>query len=156
MRASVSVRILRTLLALSVSLWMAGTGCMLGCGNTVVAAEQNPKTVIAGPSCHHSSHDCCAKKSSSPTVNPDVKTSQETLLLLSAVPDGMMLDCPLAVNATAVAASKVSHQTPEQARTSPAELSSVESITQNLDWAPPAPQFLNRGPTYLRCCVFLI
>ena len=154
MRAPISVRIFRTLLAVSVSLWMAGTGCMLGCSNTVIAAPQSQKsqTVVAGASCDRPSHDCCAKRNSSAAVNADAKTS-----LWSAAPKEMMGECPLAVNANAITASKATHHTPEYAQTSPAELSGVESINRQSNWAPPPVQFLNRGrPTYLRCCVFLI
>lgn len=157
MRASVSVSILRTLLALCVSLWIAGAGCMWGCSSTVVAAEQsqNDQTVIAGSSCHRQTHDCCAKRNSSAKVDAE-KTSEPSRSLFSAVPERMMGECPLAVNATAVTASKATHHTPEQARTSRIEPAGHESIIQNLPWSPPPVQFLNRGPTYLRCCVFLI
>ena len=154
MTAAIPVRIFRTFLALTVSLWMAGAGCMLGCGNTVIAAAQsvNNQTIIAGPSCHHATHDCCAKKNSSSTD----KMSQLTSSLLSAVPERTMGECPLAVNATAVIASKAKHHTPEQARTFRTEPSAVDSINQYIDWLPPPVRFLNRAPTYLRCCVFLI
>jgi hypothetical protein len=157
MRAPVSVSIFRALLALCVSLWIAGAGCMWGCSNTVIAAEQrqNDQTVIAGPSCHRPSHDCCAKKNSSTIVNGE-KTSEPLHSLLSAVPETTMGECPLAVNATAVTASKATYHTPEQARTSWIEPTGLESINQHLHWSPPPVEFLNRGPTYLRCCVFLI
>jgi len=154
MTAPIPVRIFRTFLALTVSLWMAGAGCMLGCGNTVVAAVHslNNQTIIAGPSCHHATHDCCAKKNNSSAD----KKSQQMSSLLSAVPEPMMGECPLAVNATAVTASKATHPIPEQARTFRTEPAGLESINQHLDWSPPPVRFLNRAPTYLRCCVFLI
>jgi len=157
MTAPVSVRIFRTLLALSVSLWIAGAGCMLGCGNGTIAAAQRERnqTVIAGPSCHRPSHDCCSRAKSSSTVTIE-KTSERTSSLLSAVPERTMGECPLAVNATAVIASKAKHHTPEQARTFRTEPSAVDSINQYVDWSPPPIRFLNRAPTYLRCCVFLI
>jgi hypothetical protein len=75
---------------------------------------------------------------------------------LSAVPEPMMGECPLAVNATAVAASKATHPIPEQARNFRTEPTDLESINQHVDWSPPPVRFLNRAPTYLRCCVFLI
>ena len=154
MTAPIPVRIFRTLLALTVSLWMAGAGCMLGCGNSVISAaqSQNNHTIIAGPSCHHATHDCCAKKNRSSTH----KTSQQMSSLLSDVPEPMMGECPLAVNATAVTASKATHPIPEQASTLRAEPTGLESINQHVDWSPPPVRFLNRAPTYLRCCVFLI
>ena len=153
MTAPIRVRIFRTFLALTVSLWMAGAGCMLGCGNTGIAAVHslNSQTIIAGPSCHHATHDCCAKKNSSSTE----KKSQQ-ISLLSAVPEPVMGECPLAVNATAVTASKATHPIPEQARTLRTEPDGLESITQHVDWSPRPVRFLNRAPTYLLCCVFLI
>ena len=154
MTAPIPVRIFRTFLALTVSLWMAGAGCMLGCGNTVIAAAHslNNQTIIAGATCHHATHDCCAKKNSSSTD----KKSQQTISLLSAVPEPVMGECPLAVNATAVTASRATHPIPEQARTFRTEPTGLESINQHVDWSPPPVRFLNRAPTYLRCCVFLI
>ena len=154
MTAPNPVRIFRTFLALTVPLWMAWAGCMLGCGNRAIAAvhSQNSQTIIAGPSCHHATHDCCAKKNSSSTV----KKSQQTISLLSAGPEPMMGECPLAVNATAVTASKATHPIPEQARATRAEPTGLESINQRVFWSPPPVRFLNRAPTYLRCCVFLI
>ena len=157
MRAPVSVRIFRTLLALIVSLWIAGAGCILGCGNATIAAAQREanETVIAGHSCHRPSHDCCARAKTSLTVSSK-KTWEQTFSLLSAVPERTMGECQLAVNATAVTASKAKHHAPEQARTSRTEPSALDSINQYVDWSPPPVQFLNRAPTYLRCCVFLI
>src|SRR5262245_24961502 len=75
MTAPISIKILRTPLALVVSFWIAGAGCMLGCGNKAHAAVQNAntQTVIAGPSCHSASPDCCAKKNRQATVNADLK-----------------------------------------------------------------------------------
>lgn len=154
MTAPFPVKIFRTLLALTVSLWMAGAGCMLGCGNTAIGAVHslNNQTIIAGPSCHHATHDCCAKKNSSSTV----KTSPQISSPLSAVPEPRMGECPLAVNATAVTASKTTHPIPEQARTLRTEPTGLESFNPYIDWSPPPVRFLNRPPTYLRCCVFLI
>jgi hypothetical protein len=67
-----------------------------------------------------------------------------------------MGECPLSVNATATTASKAKQHTPEQARTSRIEGSASETLKQDSEWSPPPVQFLNRAPTYLRCCVFLI
>ena len=66
-----------------------------------------------------------------------------------------MSDCPLMIGATAVV-SKNSSNSPEFVGTITAELPLAISggeLTQKQIVDPFLP---NRGPTYLRCCVFLI
>lgn len=156
MRFPVSAKILRTFLAVSVSLWMGGIACVWGCDNKVHAAAEdvNAQTVISGPSCHRPSHDCCAKKKERATVTTNV--SQELPSMLSVVLDGAMRECPLAVNASAVTVSKAADNSQDDARTPSTDVPGVQKLTQSSDWTSPPVQFLNRGPTYLRCCVFLI
>jgi hypothetical protein len=133
---------MRWLLAISISVWMAG-GCLFGCSNTAMAntamAPHNsaPATVV-GKSCH-------AKHAKQPL----------TVATLAPAPHGTMNDCPLVVNATA-ATSKNSGHLPDPARgpviVAPfIESTSAQQTTFVLALSPP-----NRGPTYLRCCVFLI
>jgi hypothetical protein len=159
MRFPISAKVARVLLALSVSLWMAGAGCMLGCANTAMAStalpdrqEKGSQTVVAH-SCHSQAHDCCAKKA--PDKTSSLISKVQLLSVLTAVPEGMMKDCPLAVNATAVN-SKASGDSPDPHRIPVAELPNVENKSLPLDARSVPIQFLNRGPTYLRCCVFLI
>ena len=61
-----SNKVVRLLLSISVSIWMAG-GCLFGCSNTTMAAEtadNSAQTIEAGESCHaaRSAHDCCASQ----------------------------------------------------------------------------------------------
>jgi hypothetical protein len=71
------------------------------------------------------------------------------------LPRGMMEDCPLAVNATAVvskAGSDMSHV--GLARTTWSSQVISSNTTPHSEFVSSIPS--NRGPTYLRCCVFLI
>jgi hypothetical protein len=179
MRVFASVRIIRVGLALAVALWMAGAGCLLGCENMVAAAGSestqaamsmtpaNSATIVAaGNTCASmQSHDCCtrhgrkaaakstSRSASQPTVEP--KTPAVTVAVELGATSSMMMDCPLAVNATAA----LSKAKPDTSRTPLAHtvagvrLPFLEEQTIALS---PTPVLPNRGHTYLRCCVFLI
>jgi hypothetical protein len=114
--------------------------------------EKGTQTVVAH-SCHSQAHDCCAKKA--PNKTSSLISQVPMLSVLTAVPEGMMKDCPLAVNATA-AITKASGDAPDPHRIPVAELPNVENKPLPLDAHSIPLQFLNRGPTHLRCCVFLI
>ena len=154
----VSLKVVRLLLAVSVAVWLAG-GCIFGCTNSAMASEaradESTQAAVEGESCHVAqAHHCCSKAKPAKKTKIDPKLT-ESLLTLNSVPRGMMSDCPLAVNATAVPAKKNSNA-PELAQATKAELPiPTESIVlpQKHVVAPP---LSNRGPTYLRCCVFLI
>ncbi len=151
-------RTLRATLALCVSLWMAGAGCLWGCSKTTYAADshqshaQETETVEAGSSCHKPKHDCCGKQSAA--SNSDTSTpSRDTFI--ASLPQGMLKDCPLAVSATAVTSKKANDvQDADRAVTKVTAVYRVESIRVSPDLVPQ--HFHNRGPTYLRCCTFLI
>ena len=135
---------MRLLLALSVSIWMGG-GCLFGCGSSApgsdLAKADSSQTVVAGESCHsHISH-----KAKQPRGLTSVAPS----------PRGMIKDCPLVVNSTA-ATSKSSGKLPQPGRVAVATLPLIESTAEysNASLVTHIPP--NRGPTYLRCCVFLI
>jgi len=134
-----SNKAVRLLLAVSVSIWMAG-GCMFGCANSTMGAEMaqsREKVIDAGMSCHAKHSQAAGTPSFVPT------------------PQGMMNECPLVVNSTAVT-SKNSIHVPDPGRGPIAALPSFEkqvAPTDNLLVAPFRP---DRGPTHLRCCVFLI
>ena len=134
-----SNKAVRLLLAVSVSIWMAG-GCMFGCANSTMGAEMaqsREKVIDAGMSCHAKHSHVAGMPSFVPS------------------PQGMMSECPLVVNSTAVT-SKNSTHVPDPGRGPIAALPSFEkqiSHTDNLLVAPFRP---DRGPTHLRCCVFLI
>ncbi|HSE34138.1 MAG TPA: hypothetical protein VLA93_21370 [Pyrinomonadaceae bacterium] len=153
-------KILRLALAISVSLWMAGAGCLLGCSNETHASPSGPidpvETVVAEDSCASSSHDCCARKkaqATTPADSPDhdvINASQ-----VRPTRSSTMESCPMAVSASAIV-SKARPETSKAcvARTIEAPLPST-TVVSNLR-ATERLSLYNRGPTYLRCCVFLL
>jgi hypothetical protein len=151
-----STKVVRLLLSISVSIWMAG-GCLFGCGNSTMAAEIDDSTTIeAGESCHtvRSGHECCA--SQKPKKQSPRKVKQpEGVTSFAPTPRGMMNDCPLVTNATA-ATSKNTTNVPDPERTSVSTLPQLEKQTQTPDNALVVPVRPNRGSTHLLCCVFLI
>lgn len=159
-----SVRtVVRLLLALSVSIWLAG-GCMFGCGSTAMASATtvDQATAVEGESCHsEKAHDCCAKqkapkRSNLPVLQTEILLNQtQGLTSLASLPRGSMGDCPLVINSTAVT-SKSNSNSPAPAYSSNAALPLPESYGEIPQKHVVAPLLPNRGPTYLRCCVFLI
>jgi hypothetical protein len=138
-----SNKVVRLLLAVSVSIWMAG-GCLFGCASGAMGAEPaRENSVQHGPSCH-------AKKQHA--SNPKLV---ERVAYFVPAPTGMMKDCPLGMNATAVI-SKSSTYTPEPDRAPVAALPSFEKQTLHTEHARVVPFLHNRGSTHLQCCVFLI
>ncbi|HEY6231384.1 MAG TPA: hypothetical protein VIW64_08970 [Pyrinomonadaceae bacterium] len=143
----------RLVLAFSISIWMAG-GCLFGCSNSAMAAD-SPPAVDAGESCHAvQSHHCCATKKAKKQVVRNVK-QPIGLPAFAPGPRELMLDCPLAVNATA-ATSKSSTHVPDPGRVPVAVLPSFEKQTVHADNVNVVSFLPNLGPTHLRCCVFLI
>ncbi|HEX6047237.1 MAG TPA: hypothetical protein VFZ22_22295 [Pyrinomonadaceae bacterium] len=157
----VSLKMVRLLLAVSVSIWLAG-GCLFGCSNTAMAAtDSSEKQAVEGESCHaERSHDCCAKAKAKPKpakqtrVNVNRNLSRD-LAGVSSLPTGSMSDCPLMVGATAVV-SKSSSNSPELAGSTTAARSLPVNDIELPQRQIVEPFLPNRGPTYLRCCVFLI
>jgi|SRR5215204_2108551 len=170
MKMLTPVKIARVLLAISVSLWMAGAGCLWGCSNMSVQAagtaahEHDTPTVVAESSCHtkpstatkvtKKGHDCCAKASAQ--KNPGASSETSSLPLINSVPEGMMKDCPLAVSANALASKTAAGDASSPEATPVADPPNVEITSQRVITTTSPIQYLNRGPTYLRCCVFLI
>ena len=152
-------KILRFLLVITVSLWMAGAGCWMGCRNEAQASSLNlqssTETIVAQDSCASASHHCCARNKARQTSasNPvDVQLQHQLL----ALPSPMFGNCPMAVNASAVSVkvgTELSKAPLTRAVETPtADTSSVSRTYFGFD----QPHLLNRGPTHLRCCVFLI
>ena len=132
-----SNKVVRLLLSISVSIWMAGA-CLFGCSNSAVAAEHSANTVEMGKSCHgHMAPSHVGRASFAPS------------------PRDMMQECPLVVNATA-ATSKNSTHLPDPVRGAIAALPSFEKETDYTDNTLVVSFLLDHGPTHLRCCVFLI
>lgn len=151
----VSLKVVRLLLTVSVSLWLAG-GCLLGCGSMAMAAQRGEgPAAVEGESCQSAQeHHCCSKAKPVQQTAIDPKLT-ESLLALATVPRGPMGDCPLAMSATAIAA-KASSNSPDSYQTTNAELpltAGSRDLRQKRFGLPLVP---NRGPTYLRCCVLLI
>jgi len=131
-----SNRVIRLLLAVSVSIWLAG-GCLFGCANTTMCAEVNhERHAPATPSCH-------------------VKQSLANVPSFVPGPRETTNECPLVVNTTAVT-SKNSTHVPDSARGAITALPSFEKQVEYTENTLVAPFLPNRGPTHLRCCVFLI
>jgi hypothetical protein len=164
MHSFASARIVRLALAPMLALWVAGAGCLMGCGLSVHAAAEptaapskvNLATVVAGEACASSkSHDCCAKRraNKSPTNTHSEKTSGRAI---TPAPDsGVMQGCPLAVNAMAIVAKSTQKDVATVAQL-PTSLVQP-NLLERSGFARSAPFHLpNRGHTYLRCCVFLI
>ena len=112
-------------------------------------------TVESGESCHaERSHDCCA------TQHPKKQTVRkvmqpEGVASFAPTPRGMMKDCPLIASATAVTAKSSTH-VPDPVRVAVAVLPSFEKQIEHTNNNLVVSFLPNRGPTHLRCCVFLI
>lgn len=136
-----SMKAARLLLSVSVSIWMAG-GCLFGCTGTVVGAEEESQTVVASHSCHAAHQKDNSKQSTGiPSFAP--------------APRGMMKDCPLAVGATATTSKNNGH-VPDPGRGPVSALPLIEKTTEQSNTSLVTAYLPNRGPTHLRCCVFLI
>ena len=155
-----SNKALRLLLAVSVSVWMAG-GCLFGCSNNALGAEGvegDANVIEAGESCHAKrSHDCCTATKPKPKkrVAANLKQQPAGVPSVLTTPRGMMNDCPLVVNSTAVT-SKSSAPEPDPGRGPVAALPNFEKQIEHVNNIVVVSFLPNRGPTYLRCCVFLI
>lgn len=172
------IKLLRVGLALTLSLWIAGAGCMLGCQSMVVSAATHEAgeplaeghhlaMIVSGDACATTKgHDCCAKKNAEATkakaAEPTSKPSLKTATLISQTesispqPSGGMRDCPLALS-RAVAVTKTSGGKQVDAPTAlPLKALTIETSTEQHISLTPVARLPNRGLTYLRCCVFLI
>ncbi len=154
-----SNKAIRLLLAVSVSVWMAG-GCLFGCANTAMGAEVSHETqhrVEPAASCHAKrAHDCCGatKPKQKKHIASNLREPLEGVPSFIPGPRGMMNECPLVVNSTA-ATSKNSTHVPDPARGAIAALPSFEKETGYTDNVLVTPFLPDHGPTHLRCCVFL-
>ena len=153
----VTKRLLRLLLAISVSLWISGAGCLWGCSQmsptSSVQAQVNSDPAVTGHSCHSKAHDCCAKKSrhnNASTYVPPFNTG-----VMDALSEGMMNECPMAINANAVVSKANATSFDSDHIVTFDSVSLSANNFHRIALRSPV-QFLNRGPTYLRCCIFLI
>jgi hypothetical protein len=165
MRFFASIKVLRVALSLTVAFWMAGAGCMLGCGNmtAMAASDHAPSTdatvVVANDSCAAMhGHDCCAKRAAK---KAPAKEASEFLSPIAAAleSDGFSpaaMDCPLAVNASAALAKVQQQDDPDAVVTSETHREIFASLSEQSRALATPLRLPNRGHTYLRCCVFLI
>jgi hypothetical protein len=144
-------RIVRLGLSLSLSLWIAGFGCVIGCESFAARAtgttrkQRHCNTAKRSPQVT-TGHSCCAKHQLNKTLR------QASLALLAVEPS--VQECPLAVTAKALSARPRSDEA-TKVQTSPALRLPPVALSQSLNHS--VPSFLyNRGSTHLRCCVFLI
>jgi hypothetical protein len=168
-----SAKIVRFVLAPILSLWIAGAGCIMGCGGMVAAAatvrsstsekqsghHSGPKATIvaSGHACSASgSHGCCAKNAgeTKPTAIQTNK-SGTNLVTVGRSSSGMMKDCPLALGRVAIAA-KIRNNEVAAAPVLAHSILPAENFLEQTDSLSTPIRLPNRGHTYLRCCVFLI
>jgi hypothetical protein len=157
----VSAHLVRFVLAPALALWIAGTGCLLGCNKNVLAATStgqlhHANTVVAADACaSQKAHDCCAKRRKRAAA-PPVETNRDTAInFFTPTGNTGTRGCPLAANRAVVLAKSESMQPPA--------VMAIASLAERRI-APPESSFghterhipPNRGHTYLRCCVFLI
>jgi hypothetical protein len=151
-------KILRLFLAISVSAWMAGAGCLLGCSKETRASSpqaNSTETIVAAESCASShSHDCCAKKRHTQTAKA-VTSDVNGQFQLTALPPRAMESCPMAVNSSAIV-SKADTNNSHDVLTRRVELPSASGAAATIHRSVNTSNLFNRGPTYIRCCVFLI
>lgn len=177
MRFLSSIRIVRVSLALAVAFWMAGFGCLLGCEtmvsastSTEIASSANSTAiVITGEACASmQSHDCCKRKAHSAAkavAKPSAdkgqvaasagKVTSDSLILAAGASFPSMMDCPLAINATAA----LTEARPDQshiALPSRSEIASLSNPPEQISSFARPLRLPNRGHTYLHCCSFLI
>lgn len=164
MKMALFIKFTRLLLAVSVSVWMAG-GCLFGCSNTnAMAAEATQSSAAAGDeNCRApQAHSCCTRPVAQKQKTKAKKSLRLSKELFAALPAGTvtapphgMSDCPLLANNTAATSKSNGSQT-DPGRMPVAVLPSIESLNEQSPVTIAASHVPNRGPTHLRCCVFLI
>lgn len=137
-----SNKVVRLLVSVSVSIWMAG-GCLFGCAGAVGIVPAQGDAVEHGTSCH-------AKKQATSS-----RKMLDGVAYFVPGPRGMMQDCPLSVNATA-AISKSSAHVAAPGRAPVTALPSFEKQSLRPEYPHVVPFLHNRGSTHLEGCVFLI
>lgn len=119
------------------------------------AQRAEDQAAVEGESCQSAQeHHCCSKPKPAKQSTIDPKLT-ESLLSLETLPRGPMGDCPLSMSATAIAA-KANTNSPASEQTTNATLSLSTGNREQRQKHFSVPLVSNRGPTYLRCCVFLI
>ena len=161
------IKNLRSVMALALTLWCAGAGCMLvayahGAAMSVGSESHVSVSQALSGLSSMASHSCCKARHSSTKhiadamVQTDARSESLERMTLPEMPapSGAMSCCPL-TSGTFVTTSRA--QSNENDST-PAENDSHCFSLTNLKQAPSiVPLRLpNQDQTYLRCCVFLI
>jgi hypothetical protein len=160
------LKIVRSGLALALGLWVAGAGCLLGCGMMTAAANESASVthhathdlslVVSGEACASAkSHDCCTKRKQHAQPKAQTGEKQAGTLIETGPSSSDMSACPLAMSRTAVAAKISGGETSSATTVVNSNLPNQNLLEQT---APLVTQVRlpNRGHTYLRCCSFLI
>ncbi|MFN2511897.1 MAG: hypothetical protein ABR568_10690 [Pyrinomonadaceae bacterium] len=168
MRTLTSTRIVRFVLAPLLSLWIAGAGCIMGCEGMVAAAATVAISISKTHSAHHSEqkativasgHACSAGSAKNAieakSAVKQISKSETTLLTVYGSSSGMMKDCPLAASRAAIAAKIRNNEIAAAPQLAHSILPAENALERTTPLSTP-PRLLNRGHTYLRCCVFLI
>lgn len=165
-----SIRSVRVTLSLVVALWMAGAGCLLGCGNMTAmasASEQHStetaEVISTGDSCAAMhGHDCCAKRAAktsteeAPADSNEAPANADAAVLEHDGVSSSAMDCPMAVTATAALSKVQQHDDTSIVLTADSPRAIFSNLTEQGRTLAPPLRLPNRGHTYLRCCVFLI
>lgn len=167
-----SAKIVRLVLVPILSLWVAGAGCMLGCEGMVARAATPSGSSPERHSGHHSgrkatiiatghacssggSHSCCAKKAGEKKPAAERAGKLDTTLFAFGGSSAGMMNCPLAVGRSAIAAKIRSSDVASAPTLAHSILPAENFLEQTAPLSAPL-RLPNRGHTYLRCCVFLI
>jgi hypothetical protein len=172
------LKLVRKLGVFALGFWLAGAGCLLGCEGMVTAAagqdsnlssnSDHASTIAEGNACSSGEgHGCCKKKSRAVRSTPAIPgahgealvrrnplTAQNlTWVQLAESSTTSMNACPFAIS-RALAVAKI-HDSQMATAVVSTELHSaiVREQESSLSTLSPMPI---RGPTYLRCCAFLI
>ena len=160
------MRIMRTVIALSLVLWCAGAGCMLvsyahGVAMNAEEMSAHHSMMPSVSDSSHMNHDCCkARHSSSNRVAGSTETrsafpDEQLALPINPTPSDAMSCCPLTSGSFVLASRTRTNDTNDSRliKSDELHLSLTEFKAAPLD--PPL-RLPTQNQTYLRCCVFLI
>jgi len=142
-------RILRGAIAIALTSWVAGFGCIFGCHNASKMATAT--TQVQPATLHHaaSNHSCCKRRKNSTHSTVDAVLAPQAIMENG---EPSVTGCPLGTNASALASTSSHYQPPVVAADHV-----MPQLVAALSATVPIPAaYQNRGHTYLRCCVFLI
>ena len=159
-------QIIRYPLAIALSLWIAGVGCMMGCEGmsangatrsvSLASHASDLATIVSGDTCASSkSHDCCAhRRSGKRAVQIQTAAPNPTFEDVSQSSNGMQ-ECPLAANHGAVVSPSRRNAVDAGIVTATPGVA-MQDLSEATIPVSSKLRLPNRGHTYLRCCAFLI